>query len=100
MLSPPVMMIEMAADSLKDVPEWLQDSQRRELYSFGPGRASKLGATLSDDFRIGYELGLATARTILSQAAGLPLHQGQQAFAAWRELPAAAGAVTSLRRRK
>ena len=73
MLSPPVMMIEMAADSLKDVPEWLQDSQRRELYSFGPGRASKLGATLSDDFRIGYELGLATARTILRGSAVLAL---------------------------
>jgi len=75
MLSPPVMMIEMAAESLKDLlPGWLQESQRSELRSFGDGRAKKLGATgVTKDFMIGYELGLATARTILRGSAVLAL---------------------------
>jgi hypothetical protein len=60
------MMIESAVDTFKDLPQWLRESQQRELTSFGDVRAQQLGATgLSDDFRKGYELGLNTARTML-----------------------------------
>jgi hypothetical protein len=74
MLSPSVMMIESAVDSFGNVPQWLKDSQQKELTSFGDVRAQKLGATgLSDDFRKGYELGLNTARVVLAMSAALVL---------------------------
>ena len=67
MQSPAVMFIEAAVDSFKDVPQWLRESQQKELTSFGDARAQRLGATgLSEDFRKGYELGLDTARAILA----------------------------------
>ena len=74
MLAPAVMFIESAIDTMKSpdyMPEWLQESQLKELNSLGAARAQKVGASgLTDDFRAGYELGLATARTILG---GSPL---------------------------
>ena len=72
MLSPAVMFIESAADSLKDTPEWLRESQQKELTSFGDSRAQQIGASgLSDDFRKGYELGLQTARSVIAVSAVL-----------------------------
>jgi hypothetical protein len=67
MISPSVMFIEMGADGLKTVPDWLSNAQRKELHSFGDVRAQALGATgLSEDFQKGYELGLATARAVIA----------------------------------
>lgn len=69
MISPAVMFIEMGADGLKSVPEWLAKSQLKELKSFGDVRAIQIGATgLSEDFQKGYELGLATARAVISMS--------------------------------
>lgn len=69
MTSPSVMFIEMAADRLKTVPDWLALSQRKELQTFGDYRAKAIGATgVSDDFIRGYELGLSTARVIISMS--------------------------------
>ena len=66
MVSPAVMFIETAADSLKDRQPWLVASQLSELQSFGDERAEEIGATgLTDDFKKGYELGLQTARVLL-----------------------------------
>lgn len=60
------MFIEMGADMLKSVPEWIQQSQRKELHVFGDARAQTLGASgVSNDFQIGYELGLETMRAVL-----------------------------------
>jgi hypothetical protein len=77
MIAPAVMFIEMAIDVMKNpdiMPDWLRDSQRKELASLGPLRAQKAGASgLTDDFRAGYELGLATARVLLAQSAALVL---------------------------
>ena len=67
MVIPAVMFIESAADSLKSADPKMLESQAAELQSFGPGRAQKLGATtLSEDFQIGYTLGLQTARMMLA----------------------------------
>ena len=78
MLAPAVMFIEQAIDTMKSpdyMPQWLQESQRKELNSLGPARAQKAGASgLTDDFRVGYELGLATARTILAESPLLALN--------------------------
>ena len=72
MLSPAVMFIEMAAEGIKKVPEWIRESQQKELSSFGDGRAQQIGATgLTDDFRKGYELGLQTARSVLAMSGTL-----------------------------
>lgn len=66
MVVPSVMMIEIAKDSLKSLPEEQTVSQRKELRSFGDYRAKQLGATgLSEDFQLGYELGLMTLRVLL-----------------------------------
>jgi hypothetical protein len=66
MISPAAMFIEIAANSLKEVPELLAHAQRKELYSFGDVRAKRIGATeLNTDFILGYELGLATMRVLL-----------------------------------
>lgn len=67
MMAPSAMLIEAAAQSVKgsDNGEILVQ-QDRELTAFGGKRAQALGASgLSDDFRLGYMLGLATARTAL-----------------------------------
>jgi hypothetical protein len=65
-ISPSVMMIEMAADDLKNRDPLLVQSQIRELSSFGDTRAQRLGATgMSIDFAKGYELGLQTARILI-----------------------------------
>ena len=74
MLSPAVMFIETAIKSPVAVPEWLIQSQLKELNSLGPTRAQQAGASgLTDDFRAGYQLGLATARVILAGSAALVL---------------------------
>lgn len=70
MLSPAAMFIEAAAESLikkeHAPPEWIQESQLKELHSFGDTRAQELGASgVTKDFEKGYELGLQVARTIL-----------------------------------
>jgi hypothetical protein len=66
MQSPAVMFIESAVDMLKTVPEWMRQSQLKELHSFGDARAQRLGASgVSVDFQKGYELGLQTARVII-----------------------------------
>lgn len=71
MLSPAVMFIESAIDDLKNVPEFIAQSQIKELNSLGPARAKEAGASdLNNDFRAGYALGLQVARIIL---AGSPL---------------------------
>lgn len=66
MIAPAAMFIEAAADQLKSPNafaghEWLLESQRKELASAVPGA--------SDEFRAGYELGVQTARVLLS---GMP----------------------------
>ena len=44
-------------------------AQVKELAEFGDARARELGASgLTKDFTLGYELGLATARALLSQS--------------------------------
>ena len=72
MLSPAVMFIEAAIDDLKNVPQFIADSQKRELVSLGAPRAQKAGASgLTPDFTAGYMLGLQTARVILAGSAAL-----------------------------
>jgi hypothetical protein len=67
MVSPTVAFIEMGADSLKSVPDYIAKSQRKELGEFGNTRAQAIGASaLNEDFAIGYYLGLATARAMIS----------------------------------
>lgn len=77
MLSPAVMFIESAIDWMKKsdyMPDWLRQSQIKELNSLGDARAKSVGASgLTEDFRVGYELGLATARTILMGSPALRL---------------------------
>lgn len=74
MLSPAVMFIEGAIESLKTVPDFIAKSQRDELNSLGPVRAQAAGATgLTDDFAAGYMLGLQTARTVLQGSAVLAM---------------------------
>jgi hypothetical protein len=74
MLAPAVMFIESAIDWMKKLdymPDWLKESQQKELNSLGPARAQLAGASgMTEDFSAGYALGLATARMIL---AGSPL---------------------------
>lgn len=71
MTAPSVLLIEMAADVLcsrhqTEGERFIRHSQSRELQTFGDGRAKKLGASgLSDDFKLGYALGMETARMYL-----------------------------------
>jgi hypothetical protein len=66
MQSPAVMFIESAIDMLKDVPEFIANSQVNELKSLGDARARRVGASgVTDDFTAGYVLGLQTARVII-----------------------------------
>jgi hypothetical protein len=67
MVVPAAMFIEIAADSLKSVPEWIAEAQRKEMQSFGAARAIAIGATgLSPDFMLGCELGYAVMRVLLA----------------------------------
>lgn len=66
MIVPAAMFIEMAVDQLKSSAtfagqEWVREDQQKELFSAVPN--------ISDDFKAGYELGLQTARVLLS---GMP----------------------------
>jgi hypothetical protein len=68
MLIPAAMFIESAADSLPRLTDFVKTDQLKELASFGDVRAQRIGATgLSEDFKIGYTLGLQVARTLLAQ---------------------------------
>jgi hypothetical protein len=74
MQAPSSGLIEMGADLLKSVPEFIATDQLKELSSFGDDRAKAIGASgVSPDFQKGYELGLATARTVLSNDISLIL---------------------------
>ena len=71
MLVPAVMFIEAAASDIlsahPSIPDWMKKDQMSELNSFGETRAQSLGASgLSDDFKKGYELGIATARVVIA----------------------------------
>ena len=73
-LAPAAPFIEGAIDSLKDADPRMIESQTKELESLGDERARKLGASgLSDDFHVGYRLGLQTARMILAESQELEL---------------------------
>jgi hypothetical protein len=66
MTAPAAMMIEIAMDQLKSPTafaghEWLLPAQQKELLSAVPNA--------SDDFKAGYELGMQSARVLLS---GMP----------------------------
>lgn len=81
MLSPNAEQIEEAAPQIATLPAWLLQSQLKELDSFGPGRLAKLkGITLPpsldgmpEPFRLGYLLGVQTARYVLTNSATLAL---------------------------
>lgn len=69
MISPSVMFIEMGIDILKSLPDWLVQSQRKELATMGDYRARQVGASgVTEDFTRGYELGLATARAVIAMS--------------------------------
>lgn len=69
MQAPNAEQIEMAADNLESVPQFVRESQLKELNSFGSHRAELMGASgLSVDFQKGYELGLRVARVVISQS--------------------------------
>jgi hypothetical protein len=73
-LAPSVMFIEMAQDSLHNADPRMLASQEAELKSFGDVRAQEIGAKgISSDLRIGYMLGLQTARMILASSPALIL---------------------------
>jgi hypothetical protein len=73
MTIPAAGQIEMAADSLQQLPTDKQNQQVGELKTFGAAAAIRVGATgcsdtsntLSADFIVGYQLGLQTARMVL-----------------------------------
>ena len=68
-------MIEMAADELNSVNEFLKTSQQKELHSFGDERAKLLGASgISNDFSTGYALGLQVARKIIQASTEVHMH--------------------------
>lgn len=81
MQSPAVMFIESAAEALPKrqvIDNWIFASQVKELDSFGPGRLEDLRAKvlldpsdMPNDFRLGYLLGIETARTLLRMNVGL-----------------------------
>jgi hypothetical protein len=65
-LSPAVMFIESAIDSLKSADSQMLASQAKELNSLGDARAQMVGASgITPDFQAGYKLGLQTARMAL-----------------------------------
>jgi hypothetical protein len=74
MQAPNAEQIEMAADNLNSVPQFIQESQLKELNSFGDHRAKLIGASgLSVDFQKGYQLGLRVARVVISQSMAVVL---------------------------
>jgi hypothetical protein len=96
MNSPPAETIEMAGQNLgqnapaddpgsyPDLSPFMFNSQLKELDGFGPGRLGDLRSRMKawlppsadgmpDDFRIGYLLGLQTARYCLMQSMTLAL---------------------------
>ena len=71
-LSPAVMFIESAIDSLKTADPQMLASQAKELHSLGDARAQMVGATgITSDFQAGYKLGLQTARMVLCGSVAL-----------------------------
>jgi hypothetical protein len=76
MLSPNAEQIETAVDGLKSVTTFIRESQQKELTSaMGADTLEKMGSTypLTHDFRLGYELGLQTARIVIAQSVALRL---------------------------
>ena len=69
MIVPSVMFIEMGLDGLKQTPDWIKADQLKELESLGDERIQQAGASwFTSDFQVGYQLGLATARTVISES--------------------------------
>ena len=69
---PAAQFIESAADSIKSLDAFVAAGQTKELASFGAVRAKALGASgLSDDFVLGYQLGLQTARVVIATSGAL-----------------------------
>jgi hypothetical protein len=65
-LSPAVMFIESAIDSLKSADSQMLASQAKELNSLGDARAQQVGASgITPDLLAGYQIGLQTARMVL-----------------------------------
>jgi hypothetical protein len=73
---PAAEQIEGAADSITTLSDFVRTDQLAELReAMGADTIKKLGAplTTSDDFNIGYTLGLQVARTMLSNSAKLAI---------------------------
>lgn len=66
MLAPAVMFIESAIDSMKHVTPFISAAQVHELAELGDDQVKALGVTNTDDFAIGYELGLQTMRVLIA----------------------------------
>ncbi len=67
MISPSVMLIEMAMDSMKKREQWLIESETSEFNSLGPTRKQQIvEAAGGDPMLAGYLLGLETARMYLA----------------------------------
>jgi hypothetical protein len=65
----------MGADGIKSLPPAIAVAQQNELSSFGDASAQALGASgVNEDFRLGYTLGLATARAVLATSAVLSMN--------------------------
>jgi len=75
MIFPAAMNVYSGADMLKAMdPKW-REIQRKEFTVIGDARAKEYGASgLTEDFIVGYELGLATARAIIAGSAEVILH--------------------------
>jgi hypothetical protein len=76
MLSPNASQIETAVDTLMSVSNFVRESQQKELTSaMGAPTLEKIGSTypLTHDFRLGYELGLQTARIVIAESVALIL---------------------------
>lgn len=72
--SPAAMFIEAAATSFHQADLIMLDSQQKELTAFGDERVRELGVKgLNNDFRMGYALGLQTARMIMAGSPALRL---------------------------
>lgn len=74
MVIPAPMNVYAGAERLKAMdPKW-REIQRKEFRTIGEARAKQYGASgLTEDFIVGYELAMATARSMLAGSAELIL---------------------------
>jgi hypothetical protein len=75
-LAPNAEQIEGAVDSLKSIDARIHDEQLRKLEeAMGQSTLEKLGSTypLTADLKIGYQIGLQTARQVMAQSAVLAI---------------------------